>query len=88
MKINRMRNLHDDSVMFFGCLYDRNGIRHDPAKVDTIQAMPAPTCLCELQEFIGMVTYLSKFIRGLSDLQEPLCALTKKDVQFEWTPFP
>ena len=33
-----------------------------------------------------MVTYLSKFIRGLSNLQEPLCALTKKDVQFEWTP--
>ena len=49
--------------------------------------MPAPTCLHELQEFIGMVTYLSKFIRGLSDLQELLHALTKKDVQFEWTPF-
>ena len=48
--------------------------------------MPAPTCLCELQEFIEMVTYLSKFIHGLSDLQEPLRALTKKDVQFNWTP--
>ena len=79
-------SLKADSVMFFGCLYDRNGIRPDPAKVKAIQAMPAPTCLHELQEFIGMVTYLSKFIRGLSDLQEPLCALTKKDVQFEWTP--
>ena len=76
-------SLKADSVMFFGCLYDRNGIRPDPAKVEAIQAMPAPTCLCELQEFIGMVTYLSKFIRGLSDLQEPLHALTKKDVQFE-----
>ena len=79
-------SLKADSVMFFGCLYDRNGIRPNPAKVKAIQAMPAPTCLCELQEFIGMVTYLSKFIRGLSDLQEPLHALTKKDVQFEWTP--
>ena len=79
-------SLKADSVMFFGCLYDRNGIRPDPAKVKAIQAMPTPTCLCEPQEFIGMVTYLSKFIRGLSDLQEPLHALTKKDVQFEWTP--
>ena len=79
-------SLKADSVMFFGCLYDRNGIRPDPAKVEAIKAMPAPMCLRELQEFIGMVTYLSKFIRGLSDLQEPLCALTKKDVQFEWTP--
>ena len=86
-----MRSLMDCApvnglVMFFGCLYDINGIRPDPAKVEAIQAMPAPTCLCELQEFIGMVTYLSIFIRGLSDLQEPLCALTKKDVQFKWTP--
>ena len=33
-----------------------------------------------------MVTYLSKFIGGLSDLLESLRALTKKDVQFNWTP--
>ena len=79
-------SLKADLVMFFRCLYDRNGIRPDPAKVEAIQAMPVPTCLCELQEFIGMVTYLSKFIRGLSDLQEPLHALKKKDVQFKWTP--
>ena len=79
-------SLKADSVMFFRCLYDRNGIRPDPAKVKAIQAMPAPTYLCKLQEFIGMVTYLSKFIRGLSTLQEPLHAPTKKDVQFEWTP--
>ena len=51
-----------DSAMFFGCLYDKNGIRPYPAKVDAIQAMPAPTCLHELQEFIVKVTYLSKFI--------------------------
>ena len=42
--------------MFFGCLYDKNGIRPDPAKVEAIWAMP--TCLCELKEFIGMVMYL------------------------------
>ena len=71
--------------MFFGCLYGKNGIRPDPAKVEAIQAMPAPTCLHELQEFIGMATYLSKFIPGLSDLQEPLGALMK-DIQFNLTP--
>ena len=49
-------------VTFFGCLYDNNGIRPDPPKAEAIQAMPAPTHLCELQEFIWMVTYLSKFI--------------------------
>ena len=72
--------------MFLWCLYDKNGVQPDPAKVEVIEMMPAPTCLWELQEFIGLVTYLSKFIWGLSDLQEPLQALTKKDFQFEWTP--
>ena len=51
-----------DSVMFFGCLYDKNGVQPDPATGEAIQMMPAPTCLQELQEFIGLVTYLSKFI--------------------------
>ena len=78
--------LKADSIMFFGCLYDKNGVQPDPEKIEAIRAMPAPTCLHELQEFIGMVIYLSKLIRGLSNLQEPLWALTKKDVNFEWTP--
>ena len=55
-------SLKADSVMFFGCLCDKNGIRPDPPKVEAIQAMPAPTCLCELQEFTGMITYWSKLI--------------------------
>ena len=37
--------LEADSVMFFGCLYDKNGVQPDPAKVEAIQMMPAPTCL-------------------------------------------
>ena len=78
-------SLKAESLMFFGCLNDKNCIRPDSVKMEAIWAMPAPTCLCELQEFIGMVTYLSKLIWGLTDLLEPLRALTK-DIQFNWTP--
>ena len=76
--------LKADSIMFFGCLYDKNGVPPDPEMVEAIRALLAPTCLCELQEFIRMVTYLSKFIQWLSDLQEPLWALTKKDVKMSF----
>ena len=55
-------SLKAESVMFIGCLYDKNGIITDPVKVEAICTMPEPTCLHELQEFIGMVTYLNKFI--------------------------
>ena len=29
-------SLNVESVMFFGCLYDKNGIRPDPAKVEVV----------------------------------------------------
>ena len=56
------------TVNFFGCLYDANGVHLDPEKVDAVHALPAPTNVTELQEFLGMVTYLSPFFRGLSTL--------------------
>ena len=55
-------------VKFFGCLYDESGIHPDPEKVDAVHALLTPTNITELQEFLGMVTYLSSFIPGLSTL--------------------
>ena len=57
---------------FFGCLYDTNGVHLDPEKVKVVHAVPAPTNVIELQEFLSMVTYLSPFICGLSTLTAPL----------------
>ena len=72
------------AVNFFGCLYDANGVHPDPGKVDAIHALPAPTNVTELQEFLGLVTYLSPFIPGLSTLTAPLRKLLKKDTDFSW----
>ena len=60
------------AVNFFGYLYDANGVHPDPGKVDAVHALPAPTNITELQEFLGLVTYLSPFIPGLSTLTAPL----------------
>ena len=38
----------------------------------------------ELQEFLGLVTYLSPFIPGLSTLTAPLHELLEKDTDFIW----
>ena len=70
------------AVYFFSCLYNADGVRPDPDKVNTVHALPAPTNITELQEFLGMVTYLSPFIPGLSSLTAPLCELLKKDTDF------
>ena len=70
------------SHQFLGCLYDANGVHPDPGKVDVVHALPAPTNITELQEFLGLVTYLSPFIPGLSTLTALLRELLKKDTDF------
>ena len=72
------------AVNFFGCLYDANGVHPDLGKVNVVHALLAPTNVTELQEFLGLVTYLSPFIPGLSTLMTPLHELFKKDTDFIW----
>ena len=60
------------AINFFSCLYNANGVHPDLGKVDTVHALPAPTNVTELQEFLGLLTYLSPFIPGLSTLTAPL----------------
>ena len=72
------------AVKFFGCFYDADGVHPDLDKVDAMHALPAPTNVTKLQEFLGMVTYLSPFITGLSTLTAPLHELLKKDIGFTW----
>ena len=72
-------------VDFFGETYTRS---HRPAqsKVSTITAMPVPTCKKQVQSFIGMINYLSKFSTQLSELVEPIRELSKEKVPFSWGP--
>ena len=46
--------------------------------------MPSPETQSQLQQFLGMVTYLSPFIPSLSAHTAPLWELLKKDLEFKW----
>ena len=48
--------------------------------------MPPPQSKKQVQSFIGMVNYLSKFSAQLSELAEPICELSKERVPFDWGP--
>ena len=48
--------------------------------------MPPPQCKKQVQSFIGMVNYLSKFSAQLSELAEPIYKLSKEKVPFNWGP--
>ena len=72
------------AINFFGYLFDANGVHPDLKKVDAVHALQAPTNVTELQEFLGMMTYLSPFICGLSTLTAPLQELLRKDANLTW----
>ena len=60
------------------------GVKPDPRKQDSIQAMPAPTNKEEVRRLLGVVTYLSRFSEDLSTKSAPLRTLLKNDVAFTW----
>ena len=48
--------------------------------------MPTPTNKKQVQSFIGMIKYLSKFSARLSEIAEPIWELAKEEVPFNWGP--
>ena len=73
-------------VDFFGETYTTDGCKPSSDKVQAITNMPQPANKKELQSFIGMVNYLSKFTPRLSELAECLHDLIHINVPFKWGP--
>ena len=73
-------------VDFFGETYTTDGHKPAQTKVSAITTMPELSCKKEVQSFIGMINYLSKFSRRLSELSEPIRELSKERVSFNWGP--
>ena len=48
--------------------------------------MPAPKNPKEVKQFLGLVGYYRKFVPRFVDISRVLTHLTKKDVEFKWTP--
>ena len=73
-------------VEFFGETYTLDGQKLAQDKIKAIQEMPPPQCKKQVQSFIGMINYLSKFLAQLSQLAEPIRELCKEKVPFNWGP--
>ena len=71
-------------VKFFGETYTTDGHKPAQSTIKAIQEMPAPQCKKQVQSFIGMVNYLSKFLARILELAEPTRDLCKEKVPFNW----
>jgi len=50
----------------------KTGLKPDPTKVKAVKNISNPSNRDELQRFLGMVTYLAKFIPDYSKVAAPL----------------
>ncbi|RXN39425.1 dynein heavy chain axonemal [Labeo rohita] len=71
-------------VSYVGHLLTDQGIKPDPTKTDAVSSMPTPADKHDVQRFLGMTNYLSKFIPGYSKITAPLRQLLLQDVEWSW----
>ena len=76
---------HVTKVNYLGLIITSNGIRMDPHKVSAVQQWETPTCVWDVQSFIGFANFYRRFIHGFSSIVAPMIATVKKNAKFEWT---
>ena len=57
-----------------------------PDKIQAVTNMTTPTSVTELQYFLAMCNFLSKFSPRMAEISEPLCQLPCKGIPFIWGP--
>ena len=71
-------------VDYIGHIISEQGLKASPTKIQDVQRMPEPQNKGDVQRFLGMVTYMSKFIPNLSELSAPMRTLVSKEVSWHW----
>lgn len=73
-------------ISFLGHTLSSDGVAPTEDKVRSILQFRAPQTKEELRSFLGLVTYVSRFIPNLATVNYPLRELLKQKIQFEWKP--
>ncbi|XP_031333862.1 uncharacterized protein LOC116163872 [Photinus pyralis] len=73
------------NLEFLGHKLSVNGIEAADSKVKTILEFRSPNTKGEVRSFLGLVTYMGKFIPDLGSITDSLRQLIKQDVKFIWT---
>ena len=73
-------------ISFYGDTYTVNGHKPADEKKRAITEMPKPTNVKELQSFLGVCHFLSKYSPRSAELSDDLHQLTCKGIPYNWGP--
>eukprot|EP00253_Pinus_taeda_P029274 PITA_29274 len=77
---NSLFSLEEGKLL--GHIISKDGIRIDPERIQAILQIPYPRNIKELQEFLGKINFLRRFIPNLAKLIRLLRNMLKKDAKF------
>lgn len=84
VRINQTKcKFSQSSVDFLGFTLSSEGWSIESEKVSTIKNFRRPQCLAEVKSFLGLITFVEKFIYHRADKTKNLRDLAKSD-QFYW----
>jgi transposase InsO family protein len=73
------------SVDLLGFRIGANGIAPLEEKVKAISDLPPPQNVKAVRSFLGLANYYRQCVKGYAQIAEPIVALTRKAVPFEWS---
>ena len=86
VKLNIEKCLIDvPQLEYLGYTISKLGISPSKEKLKAVLEAPVPKNVSELQSFIGLVTYYSRFIKNFSEMLSPLYDLLKKNTKWFWS---
>lgn len=75
----------EKEIEYLGHIISDGSLRPNEKKIGAVLNAEAPKNVAQLQSYLGMINYYSKFIPNLSSLLHPLYILLKKNAHFVWT---
>ena len=86
IKLNKEKiKLRKSELTYIGHVLTKNGLKADPRKIEAVKNMKSPDNIKALKRFLGMVSYLQKFLPDISSKTESLRMLDRKNVDWMWT---
>ncbi|GKD21879.1 putative reverse transcriptase domain-containing protein [Tanacetum coccineum] len=59
------------------------GVHVDPAKIESIKDWASPKTPTKIHQFLGLVSYYRRFIKGFSKIAKSMMKLTQKGIKFD-----
>lgn len=73
-----------NSVKYVGMQFTEAGVLPDPALTEAVIKMREPRNSLEVQQALGLGSYLTEFIPNLASITGPLRELIRKDSVWKW----